>query len=147
MLYRRVTVSDNERAIISRNSRFVAILTPGTYRLINWPWLSLEVESYKLSDSVFRSRWEEYLIEKKPHIVATHFTVVETKDSEIAMIFVGGMLYQVLLPGERALFWKDSASVSAEIVSVIDSELPERTLAPLETPERQREMDYFFSEP
>lgn len=145
MLFKRVTVNNNERVIVSRNGRFDSILAPGTYRLINWPWVSLTLESYNLSDPVFRSRWRNYLIDKQPHIIAAHFIVVETKDSEIAMIFVDCMLSQVLLPGERALFWKDSASVTAEVVSVIDSELPERT-PDLNLPE-QAEVDYFFSEP
>jgi hypothetical protein len=146
MLFKQVTVNNNERVIVTRNGRFASILSPGSYRLLTWPWVSLKLESYDLSNPVFRSRWGNYLIEKKPHLIATHFAVVETKDSEIAMIFVDGMLYQVLLPGERALFWKDSASVSADVVSVIDSELPEQTLA-LELPKEEAEIDYFFSEP
>lgn len=146
MLFKRVTVNTNERVIVSKNGRFVSILAPGTYRLIKWPWVSLTLEVHNLTDPVFRSRWRGYLIDKQPHIIAAHFVVVETKDSEVAMIFVDGMLCQVLLPGERALFWKDSASITAEVVSVIDSELPERTLA-LELPEEQAGIDYFFSEP
>jgi hypothetical protein len=111
------------------------------------PWVSLKTETHNLSDPAFRSRWIDYLLETQPGVVAAHFVVVETKDSQIAMIFADGMLYQILLPGERALFWKDSASISAEVVSVIDSELPERAIAPLERPEYQAEIDYFFSEP
>jgi hypothetical protein len=81
---------------------------------------------------MFRSRWEGYLLRKRPDLVAAHFVVVETKESEIAMISVNGTLYQVLLPGKRALFWKDAASLSAELVTVIDSELPEPMLTALE---------------
>ena len=147
MLFKRINVNPNERVIVSKNGRFASILTPGIYGLLTWPWVSITIESYDLSNPVFRSRWEEYLIENEPHIVATHFAVVEAKDSEIGMIFIDGMLYHVLLPGERALFWKGSASVSAELVKVIDSELPERTIAPLEHPEHEAEMDYLFSEP
>lgn len=146
MLFRRITVSHNERVIVSKNGRFASILTPGTYRLVHWPWGSLTIESYNLSTPVFRSRWNNYLLEEQPHIVAAHFVAVTTNDSEIAMIFVDGMLYQVLLPGEHALFWKDSASVSAEVVSVIDSELPEQALS-LDLAEQHAEIDYFFSEP
>ncbi len=147
MVFKQVDVNQNERVIVSRNGKFVSILTPGTYRFIGWPGVSFETEIHNVSDPVFRSSWEQYLIEKKPHIVAAHFVVFETTESEIAMVFVDGMLHQVLLPGGRALFWKDAASVSAEVVSIIDSELPERTIAQLDRPEYQAEIDYFFSEP
>jgi hypothetical protein len=145
MFFKQVDVNQNERVIVSRNGKFVSILTPGTYRFIGWPGVSFETEIHNLSDPVFRSGWEEYLIEK-PHIIATHFVVFETNESEIAMIFVDGMLHQVLLPGGRVLFWTDAASVSAEVVSIIDSELPDRTIALLD-PEYQAEIDYLFSEP
>ena len=147
MLFKRVNVNKNERVIASRNGKFVSILTPGAYRFIAWPWLSFKTEVFNLNDPAFRSNWEQHLIENEPHIVSAHFVVFETKESEIAMIFVDGMLYRVLLPGERVLFWKDAASLSAEVVSVIDSELPEQAIAPLESPEYQAEIDYFFSEP
>jgi hypothetical protein len=81
---------------------------------------------------MFRSRWRGYLLRERPDIISAHFTVVETKESEIAMIFVDGTLHQVLLPGKRVLFWKGAAPVSAEFVTVIDSELPEQMLAALE---------------
>ncbi len=147
MLFKRVNVNNNERVIASRNGKFVSILTPGTYRFMAWPGVSFETEIHNLSDPLFRSNWKQYLIEKKPHIIAAHFVVFETTESEIAMIFVDGMLYQVVLPGMRVLFWKDAASVSAEVVSIIDSELPERAIAQLEAPEYQAEIDYLFSEP
>ncbi|HEY7391316.1 MAG TPA: hypothetical protein VH640_22565 [Bryobacteraceae bacterium] len=127
MLLRQFIVNDNERAIVSKNGRFVSILSPGTYWLT--PLAPAEIESYDLRNPVFRSRWEDYVVRERFDIVAAHFTMVETNDSEIAMIFVDGSLYQVLLPGKRVLFWKDAALVSAEVVSIIDSELPEGTLA------------------
>lgn len=147
MLLKRFVVNEDERAIVSKNGRFVSILTPGMHRFVTWPLVCLEIESYKLSNPVFRSRWEEYLVRECLDTVATHFTMVETTDSEIAMIFVNGSLHQVLLPGKRVLFWKDAAAVSAEVVSIIDSELPERTFAPLERSREQVEIDYLLAEP
>lgn len=147
MLIERINVNQNERAIVSRKGRFVSILTPGTYWFLSRPWMSIDVEVHALVNPAFRSRWERHLIRNEPNVVAAHFHVIETKDSEIAMVFVDGMLHRVLLPGERVLFWRDAASVSAEFVTVIDSDLPEPDMTALEEPEYGAEIDYLFSEP
>lgn len=145
MLFKRINVQTNERVIITRNGRFVSILAPGTYRFMTWSTLSLGTESHNLSQVAFRSRWQDYLLNKRRDLVAEHFILVETSESEIALIYLEGSLYQVLLPGKSALFWKNAARVSTELVSIIDPELPE--LAPLERPEYEAEVDYLLSEP
>ncbi|HEY7302549.1 MAG TPA: hypothetical protein VH601_00430 [Bryobacteraceae bacterium] len=132
MLFKRLCINENERVIVTRNGSFASLLLPGVYRLFVWPFTKIETESYDITKPMFRSRWEGHLLGKRPDLVAAHFMVVETTESEIAMIFVNGMLYQVLLPGKRALFWKDAASVLAEMVTVIESELPEPMLTALE---------------
>ncbi len=147
MLFKRMHVNKDERVIICKSGRLASILTPGTYWLIVWPMMSLETEVHDLSTPIFRSRWEDHLLREHANTIAAHFTVIETTDSEIAMIFIEGSLYQVLLPGKRVLFWKDAACVSSEIVSIIDLDLPEWTLAPLEQADQQAEIDYLFSEP
>jgi hypothetical protein len=52
--------------------------------------------------------------------VEKHFHLVETTDSELAMVSVDGTLYQVVLPSRRALFWKDGSELKVEYVNVID---------------------------
>lgn len=147
MLFKRVSVRHNERAIVSRNGRFVSILTPGNHRIVSLPWVSLKIETYHLNDPAFNTSWVNYLLERKRHLVAAHFILVEAKDSEIAMIFINEMLYQVLLPGKVALFWKDAGRISAQVVSIIDSDLPSGTLDKLDGTEEQFALDSLFSEP
>lgn len=132
MLFKRLCVNENKRVIVTRNGRFASLLTPGVHWFFVWPLVSVETESYDLGHPMFHSRWERYLLTERPDLVAAHFIVVETKESEIAMVYVAGTLSQVLLPGKRALFWKCGVPVSAELVTIIESELPEQMLAALE---------------
>jgi len=132
MLSKRLYVKENERVIVTRNGRFASLLTPGVHCFFAWPLASVETESHDLRDPTFRSRWEGYLLRERADLVSAHFIVVETKESEIAMVYVAGTLSQVLLPGKRALFWKCKVPVSAELVTIIESELPEQMLTALE---------------
>ena len=132
MLFKRIYVKKNERVIVTRNGRFASLLIPGVHCFFTWTLASVATESHDLSDPAFHSRWEGYLLRERPDLVAAHFIMVETKESEIAMVYVAGTLSQVLLPGKRALFWKCGVPVSAELVTIIESELPEQMLTALE---------------
>jgi hypothetical protein len=129
MFIERVTVEQNERAIVIRNGEFVRVLEPGRYRLFVWPFASLEIEIHRLTSPRFRSRWSEDLLQKRSNITEAHFTRIETDECEMAMIFVDGELFEVLLPDKRVLYWKCGAKVTVEKLIVIDApELPTAAL-------------------
>ncbi len=120
MFWKRIIVGDQERVLIAKNSRFSAILAPGDHRLFVAPTVNLEMEKHKTSNLVFQSTWADYLVKERPALVAELFTVVETSDTQVAMVYVDGKLFKVLAPAKRALFWRGLSEVSAEVVDVID---------------------------
>jgi hypothetical protein len=120
MLWKRITVGGQERALITKNGRFGGILAPGEYRLVAKPGVSLDVEKHNVRDLVFQSAWADYLAEQRPDVAARHFTRVETNDWQVAMVYVDGMLFEVMLPAKRLLFWRGAAAVTAELVTVIE---------------------------
>jgi hypothetical protein len=121
MLWKRITVGEQERALISKNGRFGGILAPGEYRLLTLPGVSLDVEKHNVGDLVFQSAWADYLAKERPDVAERHFTRVETNDLQVAMVFVDGMLFKVMLPAKLLLFWRGAAAVTAEVVKVIDA--------------------------
>jgi hypothetical protein len=129
MFIERVTVEQNERAVVIRNGEFARVLEPGRYRLFVWPFASLEIEIHRLASPRLRSRWSQALLRKPLEIIAANFTCIETNESEMAMIFVDGELFEVLLPGKQALYWKCGPKVNIEKLIVIDGpELPTSAL-------------------
>ena len=133
MLWKRIIVGDQERALVSKNGRFGGIFTPGEYRLFTTPGVSLDVEKYNVRELVFQSTWADYLAKERPDIAERHFTRVETNDLQVAMVYVDRKLFKVMLPAKRLLFWRGAAEVTAEVVNVIDEpEVPAQKLPALE---------------
>jgi hypothetical protein len=124
MLWKRIILGDEERALVTKNGRFGGILTPGDYRFYSKPGLSLHVEKYNVREIVFQSAWADYLAKERPDITERHFTRVETNDLQVAMIYVDSQLYRVLLPAKRLLFWRGAVEVTAEVVNIIEDSPP-----------------------
>ena len=120
MLWKHIIVADHERALITKNGRFGGILPPGEYRLFIMSGVSLDVEKHNVRDLVFESAWADYLAKERPEIAERHFTRVETNDFQVAMVYVDGQLFKVMLPAKRMLFWRGAMDVTAEVVNVID---------------------------
>jgi hypothetical protein len=119
MLWKRIVVRDQERILIAKNGQFRAILTPGTHRVFTAPGVSVKLEKFDIRDLVFRSTWIDYLVNKRRDVVEQHFIVVETNDEQVAMVYANGMLFDVLTPAKRVLFWRGVATLTAEVVNVI----------------------------
>ncbi len=124
MLWQRIVVRYRERVLLFKNERFSGILMPGVHRVLVAPHEALGTEKHDLDDLVFRSVWADYLLEERPAIAKRHFTTVQTSSTEVAMVYVNGALFTVLVPQKRLLFWRDAAFVTAEVVNVIG--IPER---------------------
>lgn len=126
LFWKKVNVADQERAFVTRNGRFVSILTPGTYHLFG---LSLQVTTYNVNDKVMQNEWVEFLVWERPDIVAQNFTEVVTGDTEVALIQLDGRVSALLGPGRRVLYWK-SARVTTEVFDTArDIDVPARLLA------------------
>jgi regulator of protease activity HflC (stomatin/prohibitin superfamily) len=129
-MLRRILVGDNERVLLIRNKRFSKILGPGDY------WLfvlgsEVELERYNIKDLVFNSQWANYLVNQKPELTARYFTLIETGDEQVAVVYLDGKLARVLAPSSRVLYWRGDVSVTSERIDIRQIEVPERLLSPL----------------
>jgi regulator of protease activity HflC (stomatin/prohibitin superfamily) len=128
-MLRRILVGDNERVLLIRKKRFVNILGPGEYWMLT---LGVELECHETKGLVFASEWANYIVTQRPELVARHFTMVETADSQVAMVYLDGKLARVIGPAVRVLFWQGSVRVTVELVDVrAEPEVPMRLLASL----------------
>ncbi|MDX1982626.1 MAG: slipin family protein [Bryobacteraceae bacterium] len=127
----RILVGDTERALVFRHNRFVTILGPGAHTLFHAPD-ALKVERHSILPGLFTSTWADFLVKERPALVAAHFTVVETSDAEVAMVYMDGKLVRVVPPGSRQLYWKGVREVRAEVINVDEApQVPAGKLMPL----------------
>ena len=128
-MIRRMIVGDNERVIVSRKRRFEKILGPGEH------WVfgnSVEAELHDTRVPQFVSPWADFIATQRPEVAAAHFTVVETADTEVAVVYFDGKVTRVVEPAKRMLFWRDSVEVTFELIdATAEPEVPARLVAPL----------------
>jgi hypothetical protein len=147
MLIKRIKVGQNHRTLVIRNGEVHTILKPGRHVLFVPPFVKMQTETHRLQKLVFRSRWADALLRDRPDLASEHFNIVETNNSQVAMISLDGDLFQVLPPGRRAIFWKDAGNISVELVNVIEGPaIAETLLTALEHGEDRSDGDLFESE-
>jgi hypothetical protein len=133
MLLKRVTVSESNRVVLTRNNRFVDVLRPGKHTLFVPPYVRLGTEVHSLLNPIFESRWAGYIVSSRSDVLAEHFRKVNTNHQEIAFISVSGELRRVLWPQKQLLLWKEAENVTVDIVNVMDApEAPEAMLLDFE---------------
>ena len=132
MLWKRIIVGDQERALITKNGRFGGIRRPVNIRLFVPPGVSLDVEKYNVRD--LSSRAPGPTIWRKN--VRNRGALLHAHGNERLPgrhVYVDGELFKVMLPAKRLLFWRGAMEVTAEVVNVIDDpQLPAQKLPALE---------------
>ncbi len=126
-----IEVGDRERALLIDSGRFVRVLEPGRHFV--WSFgRNIEAVVCPLADPAFRNDWADILVRERPEVVARYFTVVETRDAEVAIVYANGKTLRVVPPAKRVLFWKEPLEIRAEVINVIDApEIPRQKLAGL----------------
>jgi hypothetical protein len=91
---------------------------------------SVTLERHSTRDPVFQSIWADHLLRQRPDLVTQHFTRVETRDTQVALVYLDDQLFTVLLPARRILFWRDAWQIRTEIVDVTgEQEIREAAIA------------------
>jgi regulator of protease activity HflC (stomatin/prohibitin superfamily) len=128
-MIRQWIVGDNERVVLLRKRRFDAILGPGAH----WVFGSgVQAERHNTRHPEFSSEWADFLAKQRPEVAAAQFTVVETGDSEVAVVSFDGKLARVIGPAQRVLYWRAAVGVTFERIDVaVEPEVPARLVAPL----------------
>jgi hypothetical protein len=140
MLFKRITVPDYSRVVLTRNHRFVDVLRSGKHTLFAPPFVRFDTELHSLLNPVFESRWAAYILGSRPDVLAEHFRKLETNHQEIAFISVSGELRRVVWPQKQLLLWREAESVTVDVVNVMDApEAPDAMLLDFERLETRLE--------
>src|SRR5882724_632995 len=130
-MLRRVLVGDNERVLLIRKMRFADILAPGEYWIFTLGQ-NIALERVNVKGLVFASEWGDYIVKERPELAARYFTVIDTADSQVAVVSVDGKLARVIGPGKRMMFWRGVAEIAFELIDARQApEVPAALVAPL----------------
>lgn len=116
-MLRRILIGDNERVLVIRKRRFAEILEAGE-RWIFTLAQEIELERYNVRDLVYAGEWADYIVSSRSGIAARSFTIVETSDAQVAVVYLDGRLARVIGPSNRVLFWKGPVNVTFERIDV-----------------------------
>lgn len=112
-MLRRLLVGDNERVFLVRNGRFDNILTPGVYWITGF---GIDTERHSLKRHLLDSEWADFLVKERWELVSRHFTIVETRDWQVAVVYFDDKVSQVVGPGRRVLFWRGLVEVTYDVI-------------------------------
>lgn len=116
-MLRRILIGDNERVLVIRKRRFAEILEPGQRWMFTFG-RGVELEWYNVRELVYAGEWAEFIANARPDLAARYFTVVETSEAQVAVVYLDGRLARVVGPSQRVLFWKGPVNVTFERIDV-----------------------------
>ncbi len=117
---KRVLIDENERAVWLYKGEVRGILGAGEHVLKNRDG-SLRIERQALGQMLFKSAYEQAVLEKLPVDAATHLTVVRTAENEVAVIERDGIIDTILGPDDKLILWADAGPWKATTVDIADS--------------------------
>lgn len=130
-MLRRVLVGDNERVLLIRKKRLAEILGPGEYWIFTLGRF-VEIERYNVKELAFAGEWTNAIVKVRPDLAAQYFTLVETGDAQIAVVYFDGKASRVVAPASRALFWKGALNVTFDLIDPRETpEVPKTLISPL----------------
>jgi len=105
VLHLTVVVKDDERALLTREGKFVAVLGAGRHQLFD-PLQRLAVETFKIVRAELA--WDRYatLASANPALAAEHFVAVQTQAGEVAIVSFDGQPTHLMTPWQSRAFWQ-----------------------------------------
>ncbi|WP_341368664.1 slipin family protein [Yoonia sp. BS5-3] len=102
--HRRLVLTENDRAILTRKGRTVDMLGAGEHRIKR----DDVVEQHKLTSAIFSGGNVDALLRDAPDLAAKHLVELRTDANEVAVVMREGRLFTALAPDSRMHLWADA---------------------------------------
>ena len=77
----------------------------------------MTLELHDVKNLVLSSEWTDFLAKQRWELVSRYFTVVETADSQVAVVYFDDKVARIVGPGKRVLFWRGSIEVTYDLIN------------------------------
>ena len=119
-LWKTIDIADKERALLYRRGRLKSVLMPGRHRLWNLGQ-SIRLETYDVTSLWFEHPQAKWLLTQYSHLLSDVLERVEAGDTQLGLVYVGGILVDLLPPGRSVTNWKGIDDVRIELVDIEQS--------------------------
>src|ERR1041384_7164069 len=116
-MFRRIVIGDHERVLVTRDRRFETILEPGVHWIFT-AFRGICLERHNTRDLLFASEWMAVIANQHRDLAERHFTVIETSESQVAIVYLDGRLARVIPPACRVMYWRTAVVVAFTLVDV-----------------------------
>lgn len=110
----RFTLTEGQRAIITRKGRLHAILGAGEHSIPR----KHVAEHHDLHDPVFDSDLDDAIWRERRDLAAAHLTEFRTGADQVAILSRDGRVYDVLHPDQKLVVWTDAGSWDVTLVDL-----------------------------
>ncbi|MFK7941080.1 MAG: slipin family protein [Roseovarius sp.] len=114
----RVTVMETERMLVLEHGRIATILSAGEHRIKRRDTVT---EFHDLGHLRFTTPYEAALFRERPDLAEAHLTEVRAGDDEVLIVRRDGRLHEVILTGDRAVYWTDAGPWTVERHALTDT--------------------------
>jgi len=134
-IYKRIIITELQRALLFKDQQFVSVLTPGVYRL--WDWRNrYQVQSYNIQNTLADGVPKEVLLMAELHqqAFAGELQLWETGEHEVGLVYQQGVLREIKAPGQRGAYWRTQLPISVQKLDIrTEFEVPDELLRILST--------------
>ena len=111
---KRVTVSENQRALVLKKGRFAGVLKAGEHRLKK----AASVQVFDLNTPDFTSPLKDSLFREQPELAAAHLTQIVAGDAEVKVVSREGRVRFLIGPTKRNTLWNDAGPWDVEVIDI-----------------------------
>ncbi len=130
-MFKSVVVAENQRGLLIKDGRVIAILGPGRHRV--WDWLNRKQVEVHTATGLFASPWAEVIEKRHPELAAGNSVTARPREGEVAVVWIDGRAALIVRPGQAAHVWCVLDEVRVDLIDVtVTPRLDKRQLAAFE---------------
>lgn len=116
-MFRAITVTEHERALLIRNGELERVLAPGRHRFWD-PLRRVQTPKFDVRLPAFTSEWARVMEKNHPDLARANLEVVRTGNREAALVSFEDAPALVVAPGKTAYFWNVLRDIAVERVDL-----------------------------
>ncbi len=117
MWIKKIDLKDNEKALLFKQGRFEKILHAGSYRLLD-VFKHYTVERFDTSKLVLEHPLAKQLGTTFADKTADDLQACQLSDHEVGLLYIDGLLSDILAPGSFRLFWQGVSQIEVKRINI-----------------------------